>query len=397
MKKLLVTLLFAAFLGTSVAVAAVESGLVNKDDRPTNLIYVEPEDGTTPYFEKRYVDDNALSDKPLNLITFTDTHFDDGIRPEDVITLTAIERTVQNKKPDLVVFTGDVCLGTNPMPCIDKLAKIFEDNKTYWAVILGNHDGEPQGGPTREELIRYYESKPYSLTKKGPLENSNGNYMVNHVTTKGITQTLVFFDSGAGSISAEDIVKYNVPRSARNGYDFIKPEAHEWYKTELNNIKEANDGVMPNSIVFMHIPVPEHNNVKSKNFNYGVKLEPSCPSKYNSGTFQVFKDVGSTKVVVCGHDHINSYAVEYEGIKLMYSLSSSFGSYHSRNNVVMMLAKSKLSTSNTMYYTDGHTEFTVNADGSVIDTPCYNELNPEIFAGLEEEFKQANIKFVEIK
>ena len=379
MKKIIVVLVLALFLATTIGIISIELAPTSKTERPTTLSYVEPEDGSTPYFVKKY-DDGTISDEPLKVITFTDTHFGNGTEPSDVISLTIIDRVLKEKHPDLVVFTGDVCLGYEPFKGVDALSKVFEENKTYWAVVLGNHDAEPEDGPTREELIRYYEQKPYSLTKEGEIDEGEGNYMINHVTSKGVTHTLVFIDSGAYA-TPEVCAKYGY--TYRDGYDFIKPEQLEWYKNTLEEIQANNNGTMPYSTMFMHIPVVEHSFVDTKSFIYGHKFEPSCPSKINSGVFNFVKELGSTKTIVCGHDHIDNYAVMYEGIKLMYSQSSSFGSYNTRENAFAIILKSQ---DPDFKFADGHTEFSVNADGTCVDTPCYNDDNLRLFAGLKDAF-----------
>ena len=386
MKKLIVVLVLALFIATAVSVVAVELDLTGEDNRPTTLFYVEPKDGTTPYFVKKY-DDGTISDEPLKVITFTDTHFGNGTEPSDVISLTIIDRVLKEKHPDLVVFTGDVCLGDEPFKGVDALSKVFEENKTYWAVVLGNHDAEPEDGPTREELIRYYESKPYSLTKEGEIDEGEGNYMINHLTSKGVTHTLVFIDSG-GYATPEVCAKYGY--TYRDGYDFIKPEQLNWYKSTLEETQRNNGGIMPTSTMFMHIPVVEHSYVDEEAFLYGHKLEPSCPSKINSGVFAFVKELGSTKTIVCGHDHVNNYAVMHDGIKLMYSQSCSFGSYGTRDNLFAILLKSQ---DPNFMNADGHTEFSINADGTCVDTPCYNDLNLHLFEGLEDEFKANNTPY----
>lgn len=383
MKKLLVVLLVAVVLATAIGVGAMELGLLEreKEERPTTLYYVEPEDGSTPYFVKKY-DDGTIADKPITLLSFSDTHLGDGTEPSDVISLTIIDRIIKQKKPDMVVITGDVCLGPNPFPGVDALAKVFEENKTYWGVVLGNHDAEPLDGPTREELIRYYESKPYSLTKEGPDLDSEGNYMINVMHSTGVSHTMIFMDSGAGHVDPEICEKYDLPYTS--GYDFIKPDQQEWYVNTLNDIKERNAGVMPESTLYMHIPLVEYVHADLTQVLYGYYGEPSCPSDYNSGMFDLIKEVGSTKTVVCGHDHVNNYAVMHQGIKLMYSQSSSFGSYHSRNQFGFYIYRQ---IDPSILFTDGHTEFNFGIDGHCQETPFFNELHPEVFEGLEDALR----------
>ena len=377
MRKVIVVLLVAVFLATTIAVGSVQLGFAG--NRKTTLYYVE-EDGKVPYFVEKY-NDGKIADEPFTLLSFSDTHLGDGTEPSDIISLTIIDRIIKEKHPDLVVITGDVCLGSTPFAGIDTLAKIFEENKTYWAVVLGNHDAEPIDGPSREELIRYYANKPYSVTKEGPNTiYSEGNYMINVMHSTGVSQTLVFMDSGAGHMNKDVCEFFGIPYMS--GYDCIKPDQMEWYESTLNSIKEDNGGVMPESTLFMHIPLYEYHYVNQDDFIYGYHVETSCPSNYNSGMFDLIKKVGSTKTVVCGHDHVNNYSVMYEGINLMYSQSSSFGSYHSRSQIGFLALNQAMPE---LLYTDGHTEFTISADGSCVDTPYFNELHPEIFIGLEEQ------------
>jgi hypothetical protein len=61
--------------------------------------------------------------------------------------------------------------------------------------------------------------------------------------------------------------------------------------------------------------------------SFGVKYEGICSYPADEGAFALIKELGSTKHVVCGHDHINNYAVEYEGVKLIYSLKAGAGCY----------------------------------------------------------------------
>ena len=60
---------------------------------------------------------------------------------------------------------------------------------------------------------------------------------------------------------------------------------------------------------------------------FGVKTEESCPSPVNNGFFTLCKELGSTKNILVGHDHVNDFSVMYEGIRLSYSLKTGFGSY----------------------------------------------------------------------
>ena len=61
---------------------------------------------------------------------------------------------------------------------------------------------------------------------------------------------------------------------------------------------------------------------------YGEKRENTCPPEYNSGFFDVIKEKGSTKAMFFGHDHINNFEVDYEGVKFCYGMKSTDRIYY---------------------------------------------------------------------
>ena len=93
----------------------------------------------------------------------------------------------------------------------------------------------------------------------------------------------------------------------------------------------------------MHIPVCEFNDAwisANGSDELGVlapELAPdalgslgegvSCPP-VNNGFFDVCKDLGSTKNIFAGHDHVNNFQICYEGINLTYTLKTGYGAYY---------------------------------------------------------------------
>ena len=50
-------------------------------------------------------------------------------------------------------------------------------------------------------------------------------------------------------------------------------------------------------------------------------------SRVNSGLFDRAVRLGSTMAMFCGHDHLNDYQVEYQGIRLVYGKSIDYVAY----------------------------------------------------------------------
>ena len=57
--------------------------------------------------------------------------------------------------------------------------------------------------------------------------------------------------------------------------------------------------------------------------SFGLLYENICYSDMSVGLFDAIKELGSTKNVLVGHDHINNFSINYEGIRLTYSMASS--------------------------------------------------------------------------
>ena len=359
------------------------------------LNYIESSEDI-PCFTKTN-DDGIIVDADFRIMNFTDLHLHDGTSSLTYLTLTIMERHIQREKPDLVVITGDICLGSKAEEAQIALNDLFQRNNQYYAVVLGNHDGEGSS-ISREELITNYENFPLCLTKKGPSDIYGfGNYVINIKGSSGqVANTLIFMDSGDYT-SEEKCAEYGY--DYKSGYDFIKPNQIDWYKTTLDSIKEDNLDIMPNSALFIHIPLYEYEDAfdlsqeeetaSEATHIYGQKLENECSSKINSGMFDAILEKQSTKLVICGHDHVNDYCVEYQGVKLTYSQSLSYGSYflRARGNIKSLQV---LMEGSTMTFPDGATLLTINGE-SITPSRLLNQNYPEVFQGLEEEIIAANI------
>lgn len=65
----------------------------------------------------------------------------------------------------------------------------------------------------------------------------------------------------------------------------------------------------------------------------GRNTEEVCCPRENTGMFEAMKELGSTKGVFCGHDHVNFSIIDYQGIKLAYGLKSSNYIYHDNDKL----------------------------------------------------------------
>lgn len=298
------------------------------------------------------------TDRELKIMQLTDVHIAGSWTSADTdkMALNAVAAMIIAEKPDLVVVTGDISYATplsitfnNKAPA-EIFASLMETLGVYWVPVFGNHDSESYNFYNRKAISEYYGSNDlkYCLFQSGD-ENiyGYGNSVINVRNTDGVmTQSLYLIDSN----SYPGVTFFGLGGK----YDNIHENQIAWYKNtcELLNAQNkayiekiyADDEVKKNealeqfgvikSLVFMHIPPieyayawDEYQKGGAVTYYYGYQGEKVCHPAEDDLFFETMVDVGSTKGVFCGHDHINNYSIEYKGIRLTYGMSIDYLAY----------------------------------------------------------------------
>ncbi|KAI9495877.1 Metallo-dependent phosphatase-like protein [Zychaea mexicana] len=244
----------------------------------------------------------------------------------DSTTIEGIEGLLDLERPDLVVFSGDNIDGegvSDARAATFKFADPVIQRKIPWAAIFGNHDDE--NDLSREELMTTMLQMPYSLTQRGPLHVSGvGNYVLKVLSNK--TQegehkfSIYFLDSGAYT------------DDTKKDYDCIKPDQLDWLKdTSASFARNTTDfgSQKPNAMAYFHIPIWEYNEVEGEpNPRLGDKRESvSSPRDGAAKILDAIKEAGDIKVTGCGHDHVNDYCLDRNGVFLCYGGGLGVGGY----------------------------------------------------------------------
>lgn len=274
------------------------------------------------------------SDEDFKVLQVTDLHFGGGCfsLSKDRNAIDSIYSLVRYNKPDMIAITGDMvysfCFssGTQDNGKATKIAiALFDAIGIPYAPVLGNHDAENLMFKDRHEIGELWESGKYSLFRfqSGDGEDVYGecNYVVNvKRADDSLHSSYIFMDTNSyikdSAIGLGD-------------YDGVHEDQTQWYKQEVDKLGGAK------SFLFMHIPLPEYvdawdsylNGNPETKYYFGYRAEKSCPSANNTNLFDVIKEKGSTIGVFCGHDHVNNFSVEYQGIRLTYGLSIDFLAY----------------------------------------------------------------------
>ena len=251
-------------------------------------------------------------------------------------------------QPDIVVLGGDntVASKETKAAAVKEICDIFVENKTYFTLVFGNHDDEQ--GVSREELLSMYQKYggEYCLAYDAVPELTG-------VGTHNLT-----VKSSDGSRVAYNLYMFDSNTYARDekgewlGYDAVHKDQIEWYKNNSAEVKAANGGEAVYAMAFQHIIVQEIYDLMfykspialgeaTRNFDGqsytifpfvhnikdGVLLEVPCPGYYNYGQFDAFVETGDVVAVFSGHDHLNSFTVEKDGVDIVNTPGCSFESY----------------------------------------------------------------------
>ena len=293
------------------------------------------------------------TDGDFKVMHLTDIHIGGGFMSKgvDEKALNAVATMVTKEKPDLVIATGDIAFpvpytaGTfNNYSCAMDFANLMERLGVYWDVTFCNHDAECYSYFDRESVAKFYENEDYKycLFQSGPTDvDGYGNHVVEVKNSKGIiTQAIILIDSQA-------YIKNNLIESIKGTYDNIHPNQVEWYESEIKrmnaeNEKISKDFVPVKSLAFFHIPLVEmgdgwnefvENDFKdTDNFKYFDGVIGETGRRVYSGfgeddIFEKMVELGSTKAMFNGHDHLNNTTFAYKGIQFSYGYSIDYFAY----------------------------------------------------------------------
>ncbi|MEG0578571.1 MAG: hypothetical protein RR490_01500, partial [Niameybacter sp.] len=230
------------------------------------------------------------------------------------------------------------------------LAPVIESQIPF-TYTFGNHDTEEGAG--YETLFDILKVMPNCLLDHD--ENSKvgmGNHTLEVVDEQGIVKwVLVGMDSG----------NYN-PLPHMEGYAYVQRPQIDWYQEKM----KAYEAQSPQfgALLFMHIALPEFHEVWAMETCYGLKREGICSPKINTGFFAAMQEVGHTKGVFVGHDHINDFYGEMYGITLGYGRATGYNTYGQGD----FLRGARIFVLDA-YNTESFETYVRLSDGTVIDAP----------------------------
>lgn len=340
MKKVISVILSALLLSAMLIPAA---GAAEVDvSRPANAHVSFGEDGKLTILQIADMQDNAVLSSYVKLL---------------------IKAAIDKTAPDLIVLSGDNIAGYSCATkgeaklAIRQFMTILERYGIPVVQVFGNHDDQDTK-LTKEEQIEYYQNYSCFIGCKGVIaEKTVGNKTMKNVGTYNVpVYESENSDKVAFNIWCFDSGTYN-PDSSYGGYGYVLDEQLDWYVQKSNELKEANGGAVVPSIAFQHIVPPQIQyalkevesgtegaiNLSDKYYVLPDYCDPEtnwmseapCPPNldFADGYKQVdaMLSQGDVVGVFFGHDHVNCFDVQYNGLHLVSSPGCTTASYNDAN------------------------------------------------------------------
>ncbi len=238
-----------------------------------------------------------------------------------------IDKLVEDTKPDLITVTGD---NAWRFLSYNETIRLLDSYGVPWAPVMGNHDG--QGCPSEFWCAYNFYKAKNCLFRFGPKDMGYGNYIIQIYENGSIVHTLYMMDTHSNI----DEDNCNGPKGG--GYDHLWENQMQWYTWAVEGTNKLA-GKNVESTVYLHIPLCEYNDAwdmatqdgafkpEYADACFGTKHEGVCCAPENNGFFSLMQRLGSTKNVICGHDHVNSFSIPYGGIRLTYGLKTGEACY----------------------------------------------------------------------
>ena len=285
-------------------------------------------------------------DRDFRVLNLTDPQLDDGDWAESRKGRKLLEYTVnslvERTHPDLITVSGDISYGGHET-AYRGFGAFLNSFGIPWAFVFGNHDS--QGGlEENEKAAKILTSYGKCLFEAGDCALGCGNYVISIEQNGKPLHAFIMMDS-------HDRREYtDQSGGVCLAWSDVSPEQIGWYR---DRIKELSASGVKETTLIVHIPlytyraaakaafkegldlktVPPFDGGQKGFFNegyegsFGVMYEDVCSYPEDNGFFDVIKECNSTKTVICGHDHANSFAVTYKGVRLAYSLKTGMGCY----------------------------------------------------------------------
>lgn len=247
---------------------------------------------------------NMREGNEFKIIQITDLHFAGIFTYNNARTYEFLSGVLDEENPDLAVVTGDVTIALLNALMIKEFCEFMESKQIYWCYTLGNHDY--QFGSNVKTLVDLVGNYDHCLFRMGA--TNIGGYGNEFLTIVDNSEQIKY------SICLLDTSEYGVGAGQVDWYQWNLQEINLTAGTEIKNL------------TFMHIPMQILKEREDEIF--GVRENINC-LKYENGLFEKMVELGMTTHIFSGHDHMNNFIYETDGMMFCSLSTSGYSGYNS--------------------------------------------------------------------
>jgi len=252
------------------------------------------------------------------------------------------ETLIERVSPDLITISGDLSYADH-FASYKNFADYFDSFQIPWTCCFGNHDN--QGGDEQmQKVIDEYMKHEFFVFEKCDLSLGNSNFVILIEKNGKKAEGIILMDT-------HDRVPYKTNDCEINeAWANLTPQQLKWYEERVLELKEmgCND-----TTLIIHIPInayllaaeaafknpkPDKSITVTDSYgadiwnagyedSYGVFHEPISAYPEDEGAFDLICKLGSTKNIICGHDHVNNWVVKHKGVRFIFGTKIGSGCY----------------------------------------------------------------------
>lgn len=284
--------------------------------------------------------------KKFTILNFSDPQLSDAEwkegRAEGILLRETVTAMINKVQPDLITVSGDLAWAGN-YESYANLADLLDSFGIPWAPVFGNHDN--QGGPEAvAKAADIMKERATCLLEQGDPAMGYGNYVIGIEEEGKLIHGIILMDS-------HDRKEWtDAEGNTHNDWADLEPNQFPWYRAQVDMLKAK--GAKESSLL-MHIPlytyrpaieaalrsdidrsaVSPYNGEQGDCWNpgfessFGVMYEGVSSFPLENGFFDEILAADHTKTVLCGHDHVNTFGVYWQGVLLAFTLKTGSGCY----------------------------------------------------------------------
>ena len=255
---------------------------------------------------------------------------------------TTAETLIKRLSPGLITISGDLSYAGD-FESYKNFADYFDSFKIPWTCCFGNHDNQDGYEPVKRVIDEYVGHK-YFIYEPCDFQLGNGNFTVLIEKNGKAASGVILMDT-------HDRISYKSDECGKNlAWAGLTKKQLAWYGEQISQLKSigCND-----TVLITHIPInaylsaanaafkvnaPDKSKTLAESYggdpwnegykdSYGVFHEPISAYPEDEGAFDLTSRLGSTKNIVCGHNHVNNWVVNYQGVRFIFATKTGIGSY----------------------------------------------------------------------